>query len=187
MFVDSASRLKRPYGTYDKSAATILAVVKRFIGEIGVTRAFRKDIGGEYTNHPFVEYCNNLGIRRELTAPYTPQQYWPVQSALRRVYKAGHTARLGVSNIYPGIRLEEVKGSTGAATTSLWMESLLWASECYWSATPAANDGWLSTHDTFYGGLPPMPLRPFSGLSPSALTTQESSPGPPMLFPILWL
>ena len=94
MFVDSASRLKRPYGTHDKSAATILAVVKRFIAEIGATRAFRRDNGAKYTNHPFVEYCNNLGIRRELTAPYTPRQNGPVQSALRRVYKAGHATRL---------------------------------------------------------------------------------------------
>ena len=140
MFVDSASRLKRPYGTHDTSAAAILAVVKRFIAEIGVTRAFRRDNGAEYTNHPFVEYCNNLGIRRELAPPYTPQQNGPVQSALRRAYKARQAARLGVSNIHPDIRLEDVKGSTDAAATSLWIESLLWASECYRSAT-AANDG----------------------------------------------
>ena len=55
MFVDSTSRLKRPHGIHDKSAATILAVLKRFIAEIGVTRALRRDNGAEYTNHPFVE------------------------------------------------------------------------------------------------------------------------------------
>ena len=64
MFVDSASRLQRPYGTRDKRAAAILAVVKRFIADMEVPRAFRSDDGGEYTNHSFVEYCNNLGIRR---------------------------------------------------------------------------------------------------------------------------
>ena len=36
MFVDSASRLQRPYGTRDKSAAAILAVVKRLIAAMGV-------------------------------------------------------------------------------------------------------------------------------------------------------
>ena len=72
MFVDSASRLQRPYGTRGKSAAAILAVVKRFIADMRVPRAFRSDNGAEYTNHSFVEYCNNLGIRHELTAPYTP-------------------------------------------------------------------------------------------------------------------
>ena len=161
MFVDSASRLQRPYGTRDKSAVTVLAVVKRFIADMGVPRAFRRDNGAEYTNHSFVEYCNTLGIRRELTAPYTPQQNGPVESALWRAFKAGYAARLGISNIYPDIRVNEVKGFTDAAATSLWMESLLWASECFNRSATAANDGWLSPHDIFYGNRPPLPLLPF--------------------------
>jgi len=131
MFVDSASRLQRPYGTRDKSAEAILAVVKRFVADMGVPRAFRSDNGSEYTNRAFVEFCNNLGIRRELTAPYTPQQNAPVESAISRAFKAGHAARLGVPKIYPTIHLEKVKGSVDAAATSLWMESVLWASECF--------------------------------------------------------
>ena len=67
MFVDSASRLQRPYGTRDKSAAAVLAVVKRFIADMGVPGAFRSDNGAEYTNYSFVEYCNTLGIRRQRT------------------------------------------------------------------------------------------------------------------------
>ena len=161
VFVDSVFRLRRPHGTRDKSAATILAVVKRFIADLGAPRAFRRDNGAEYTNHSFVEYCNNLGIRRELTAPYTPQQNGPEESALWRAFKAGRAARLGVSNIYPGIRLNEVAGSTDAAATSLWMESLLWASEGFNRSTTAANDGWLSPHEIFYGNRPPLPLLPF--------------------------
>ena len=43
MFVDSASRLLRPHGTRNKSAAAILAVVKRFIAGMGVPRTFRSD------------------------------------------------------------------------------------------------------------------------------------------------
>ena len=35
MFVDSASRLQRPYGTRDKTAAAIFGVVKRFIADMG--------------------------------------------------------------------------------------------------------------------------------------------------------
>ena len=34
IFLDSASHLQRPYGTRDKSAAAILAVVKRFIADM---------------------------------------------------------------------------------------------------------------------------------------------------------
>ena len=141
MFVDSASRLQRPCGTRDKSAAAVLAVVKRFIADMGVPQAFRSDNRADYTNHSFVEYCNNLGIRRELTAPYTPQQNGPVESALWRAFKAGYAARLRISNIYPDIRVNEVKASTDAVATSLWMESLLWASECFNRSATAANDG----------------------------------------------
>ena len=80
--MDSASHPQRPYGTRDESAAAILAVVKRFIVDMGVLQAFRSDNGAEYTNHSLMEYCNNLWIRRELTAPYTPQQNGPVESVL---------------------------------------------------------------------------------------------------------
>ena len=73
MFVDSASRFQRPYWTRDKSASAIFVVVQRFVTDMGVPRAFRTDNGIEYTNSAFVEYCNGLQIRRELTALYTPQ------------------------------------------------------------------------------------------------------------------
>ena len=71
MFVDSASRFQRPYGTRDKSASAVLGVVQRFVADMGVPRAFRTDNGTEYTNSAFVEYCKSLQIRRELAAPYT--------------------------------------------------------------------------------------------------------------------
>ena len=96
MFVDSASRFQRPYGTRDKSASAILGVVQRFVADMGLPRAFRTDNGTEYTNSDFVEYCNSLQIRREITAPYTPQQNAPVESGLSRALKAGHAARLEV-------------------------------------------------------------------------------------------
>ncbi len=37
-------------------------------------RALRTDRGGEFTSGDFTSYCVELGVRRELTAPYTPQQ-----------------------------------------------------------------------------------------------------------------
>ena len=73
MFVDSTSRLQQPYGVREKSAATILSVVKRFVADMGVPRVFRTDNGTEYSNRMFVDFCNGLGIRREFTAPYTPR------------------------------------------------------------------------------------------------------------------
>ena len=131
MFVDSASRLQRPYGTRDKSAEAIVAVVKHFIADMGVPRAFRSDNSSEYTNRSFVKFCINLGIRHKFTAPYTPQQNGPVESAISSVLKAGNAARLGVPKIYPDIRLKEVKGFMDASARSPWIESLLWASKCF--------------------------------------------------------
>ena len=72
MFVASASRLQRPYGVREKSAAAILSVVKRFVADMGVPRAFCTDNGTEYSNSMFVDFCSGLGIRRESMAPYTP-------------------------------------------------------------------------------------------------------------------
>ena len=119
MFVDSASRLQRPYGVREKSAAAILSVVKPFVADMGVPRAFRTDNGTEYSNSMFVDFCNGLGVRREFTAPYTPQQNGPVESAISRAFKAGRAARLGVPQLYPDIRLEEIRSCTDAAETSL--------------------------------------------------------------------
>ena len=161
MFVDSAWRLQRPYGVREKSAAAILSVVKRFVADMGVPRAFRTDNGTDNSNSMFVDFCNGLGIRREFTAQYTPQQNGPVESAISRAFKAGHAGRLGVPQLYPDIRLEEIRGCTDAAGTSLWLESLLWASECYNRAATSVNDEWLSPHEIFYGSRPRLPLLPF--------------------------
>ena len=49
VFVDTASRLQGPYGTQDKSAPAILAVVKRFVADAAVPRAFRTDNGSGRT------------------------------------------------------------------------------------------------------------------------------------------
>ena len=125
MFADSAFRLQHPYGTRFNSEASIIAVEKCIIAGMGVPRAFRRENGAKYQNHLFVECCNSLGIRRDLTTPYTPQQNCPVESALWNAYKAGHAARLGVSNIYPDIGFEDIRSSTYAAASNLWIYSLL--------------------------------------------------------------
>ena len=161
MLVDSASRLQRPYGVREKSAAAVFSVVKRFVADMGVPRAFCTDNGTEYSNSMCVDFCNGLGVRREFTAPYTPQQNGPVESAISRAFKAGHAAGLRVPQLYPDIRVEEIRGCTDAAGTSLWLESLLWASECYNRAATSVNDEWLSPHEIFYGSRPRLPLLPF--------------------------
>ena len=161
MFVDSASRFQRPYGTRDKSASAILGVVQRFVADMGVPRTFRTDNGAEDTNSAFVEYCNGLQIRRELTAPYTPQQNGPVESGLSRAIMAGHAARIEMNILFPDVHLEQLKGVRDKDGTSLWMESVLWASEGFDRSATTANGGMLSPYEIFYGSRPPMPTLPF--------------------------
>ena len=128
---------------------------------MGVPRAFRTDNGAEYTNSTFVDYCSGLGIYREPTGPYTPQQNGPVESGLSRAIKAGHAARLEVNRIFPDVHLERLKGVRDPDGSSLWMESVLWASEGFNRSATAANSSMLSPHEIFFGRRPPMPVLPF--------------------------
>ena len=166
MFVDSVSRFQRPYGTRDKSASAILGVVQRFGADMGVHRAFRTDNGAELTNSAFVEYCNSLQIRRELTAPYTPQQNGPVESGLYRAIKAGHAVRIEMNRRFPDVHLERLKGVRDPDGTSLWMESVLWASEGFNRSATTTTSGVLSPYEVFYGSRPLMPALPFCKTAP---------------------
>ena len=157
-FVGSASRFQRPYGTRDKSASAILGVVQHFVADLGVPRAFRTDNSAEYTNSTFVDYCNGLRVRRELTAPCTQQQNGPVESGLSRAIKAGHTARLEVNKLFPDAHLERLKRVRDPDGSSLWMESVLRASERFNLSATTANSGMLSPHDVLF---PSMPVLPF--------------------------
>lgn len=39
-----------------------------------VIKTFRTDRGGEFVSHEFQRFCDKFGIKRHLTAPYSPQQ-----------------------------------------------------------------------------------------------------------------
>ena len=174
MFADSTSRLQRPYSTRDRNAADMLAVVKRFIADIGVPRPFRSDNEAEYTNHSFVQYCNNLGIRRELTAPYTPQQNGPVESALWKAFK---------------VDTRHVWGFRTSTRTPAWTRSRTLRTRqqrvCGWShyfGPQSASIGWLPRQMTDDSppmrssmGLPAVAATASFpvGLPSSAPTTQE--------------
>ena len=162
MFVNSASRFQRPYGTRDESVSAILGVVQRFVADMGVPRAFRTDNGTEYTNSAFVEYCNSLQIRRELTAPYTPQQNGPVESVLSRAIKASHAARIKMIRLFPDVHLGRLKEVRDPDGSSLWMESVLWTSEGFNRSATTANSSMLSPYEVFFGSRPPMPVLPLS-------------------------
>ena len=161
MFVDSAPRLQHPCGAREKSASAILGVVKRFVTDIRVSRAFRTDYGAEYTNSTLVYYCNGLRTHREFTVPYKRQQNSHVESGLSRAIKAGHAERLEVNRLFPDIHLNRLTGMRDPDSSSLWMEYDLWVSEGFNRSATVVNIGVLSPQEISYEFRPPMPVLPF--------------------------
>ena len=123
-------------------------------GRQGGPRAFRTDNGTECTNLTFAEYYNSLRILRELMAPYTPQRNGPVKSGFSCAIKAGHAARTEVNKLFPDVHFERPKGVRVTDGSSLWMESVLWASEGLNRSATTANSGMLSSHKVILWGPP---------------------------------
>ncbi|XP_049369600.1 uncharacterized protein LOC125834501 [Solanum verrucosum] len=76
-FTDDFSRKTWVYFMEEKSEvfSTFKSFKVRVENEAGKTiKAFRTDRGGEYCSKEFEVLCTDHGIRRELTAAYTPQQ-----------------------------------------------------------------------------------------------------------------
>jgi hypothetical protein len=51
----------------------------------------RSDNGGEYTSKEFVNFCKDVGIKRELTTPYNPQQNGVAEQKNRTIMEAVKT------------------------------------------------------------------------------------------------
>jgi hypothetical protein len=49
------------------------------------------DNGGEYTSKEFVNFCKDVGIKRELTTPYNPQQNGVVERKNRTIVEVVKT------------------------------------------------------------------------------------------------
>ena len=76
-FIDDFSRKTWIYFLTEKSEA--LSVFKKFKILVekeadSLIRSLRTDRGGEFTSQDFTNFCCDNGIRRQLTAAYTPQQ-----------------------------------------------------------------------------------------------------------------
>jgi transposase InsO family protein len=76
-FIDDYSRKCWVYFFEKKSEAfetfkKFKIMVEKMMGK--KIRSLRSNRGGEYLSNQFKSYCENHGIRRFLTAPYTPQQ-----------------------------------------------------------------------------------------------------------------
>jgi hypothetical protein len=54
-------------------------------------KILRSDNGGEYTSKEFVSFCKDVGIKRELTTPYNPQQTGVVERKNKMIMEAVKT------------------------------------------------------------------------------------------------
>jgi hypothetical protein len=76
-FIDDFTRKTWVYFLQEKSNAfEIFKVFKALVEKDSgcMIQSLRTDRGGEYTSNEFNEYCSKHGIKRQLTAAYTPQQ-----------------------------------------------------------------------------------------------------------------
>lgn len=87
---------------------------------MGVPRFFCTYNGTEYSKGLFLDFCNNLGIHLEFTAPYTPQQNGSVESAISRAFMAGRMTHPRIRQRYLDVRFEDIRGFKKADWTSLW-------------------------------------------------------------------
>jgi hypothetical protein len=76
-FIDDYSRKTWVY--FLKSKDEVFSKFKEFKALIEnlserKIKILRSDNGGEYTSKEFVNYCKDVGIKRDLTTPYNPQQ-----------------------------------------------------------------------------------------------------------------
>lgn len=50
-------------------------------------KCLKSDRGGEFTSNEFFDFCEECGIRRELSTPMTPQQNGVVERPNRTIQK----------------------------------------------------------------------------------------------------
>jgi transposase InsO family protein len=93
-FIDDYSRKTWVY--FLKSKDEVFSKFKEFkalienLSERNI-KILRSDNGGEYTSKEFVNYCKDVGIKRELTTPYNPQQNGVAERKNRTIMEAVKT------------------------------------------------------------------------------------------------
>jgi transposase InsO family protein len=90
-FIDDYSRKTWVY--FLKSKDEVLSKFKEFkalrenLSERKI-KILKSDNGGEYTSKEFVNFCKDVGIKRELTTPYNPQQNGVAERMNRTIMEA---------------------------------------------------------------------------------------------------
>jgi hypothetical protein len=93
-FIDDYSRKTWVY--FLKSKDEVFSKFKEFKALIEnlserKIKILRSDNGGEYTSKEFVNFCKDIGIKRELTTPYNPQQNGVAERKNRTIMEAVKT------------------------------------------------------------------------------------------------
>ena len=138
------------------------AYVQKFLADIngmGRPKCFRTDNGEEFISRDYVDYCDSARIRREYTAPGTPQQEAVVESAIWRAMKVGHAARLEIRRLFPDVDLGKIP-FVGANGNRLRLEAAHWPSDSFNRSATKANTGWRSPHEVFFGRQPDLQVIP---------------------------
>ena len=125
----------------------------------GDIKVIRVDMGTEWTSYPFRMFCASAGIRIEYTAPNTPQQNAPVESAIWRLMKGGTVCRRAVGEQF-GIDFSTVPG-LDARGDRLWLESVRYMAGCLNRSGTKANPGNMSPHEALTGKKPDAVVVPF--------------------------
>ncbi|KAK8956512.1 hypothetical protein KSP39_PZI000036 [Platanthera zijinensis] len=97
LLVDDYSRFMWIYFLQTKDEAfTIFKQFKTYVENMldMSIKAFRSDRGGEFMSNEFQKYCKEMGIRRDLTAPYSPQQNGVVERRNRTVMEMARSMML---------------------------------------------------------------------------------------------
>jgi transposase InsO family protein len=76
-FIDDATRKVWAYPTRTKDR--VFTIFKDWLAMVEnqtdrKLKCLRSDNGGEYKSDQFAQFCRERGIRREFTAPYSPEQ-----------------------------------------------------------------------------------------------------------------
>ena len=65
-----------------------------------------------------------------------------------------HAARMEISRLFPGVKLEVAKNVHSANGGRLRLEAILWGMECMSRSATTANAGMMSQNEAYYGSPP---------------------------------
>lgn len=94
LFIDNFSKMTWVYTLRNKSKA--FEMFRKFHALVEKQTwkkltELRNDRGGKFRHSEFLKYCEDLSIKREFTAPYTPQQNGAVERNNRIVVEMGRS------------------------------------------------------------------------------------------------